>query len=78
MSDFCFAVLTHITTVGECLVNIRFAERCKLALFTFLKILIGLKNGSLFHAQTGSLSMQFCICKKKHQNGNKIILFSIN
>ena len=31
----------------------------KLTLITFFKIFIGLKNGSLLHAQTGSLSMQF-------------------
>ena len=36
-------------------------EECKLTLFIFLKILIGLKNGSLLYAQTGSLSMQFCM-----------------
>ena len=28
---------------------------------TFLKIFIGLKNESLLHAQTGSLSIQFCM-----------------
>ena len=46
------------TAVGECLVDIRFAETCILTLFTFLKIVISLKNGSLLHAQAGSLSMQ--------------------
>ena len=64
-SDFCENCNPHssyhTTAVGECLVNIWFAETCKLTLFTFLKIFIGLKHGSLLHAQTGSLSMQFCM-----------------
>ena len=44
----------HTTAVGECLVHIRLAETLKLTLFTFSKIFIGLKNGILLHAQTGS------------------------
>ena len=54
MSGFCsvkIAILPpsyHTTTVAECLVDdIRFAETCKLTLYTFLKIFIGLTNGSL-------------------------------
>ena len=41
--------------------HIQFAETCKLTLFTFLKNFIGLKNGSLLHAQTGSLRNWACI-----------------
>ena len=43
--------------LGECLVDIRFAKTCKLTLFTFSKIFISLKNGSLLHTKIGSLSM---------------------
>ena len=56
MSDFCENYNPHssyhTTAIGECLVDIWFAETCKLTMFTFLKIFIGLKNGSLLHAQT--------------------------
>ena len=58
MSDFCENcnphTSYHTTAVGECLVHIRLAETLKLTLFTFSKIFIGLKNGILLHAQTGS------------------------
>ena len=50
-----------ITAVGKCLADIWFAETLNWLSFTFLKIFICLKNGSLLHAQTGSLSVQFCM-----------------
>ena len=62
ISDFCENCNLHsyhTTTIG--LVDIWFAETCKLTLFTFLKIFICLKNRGLLHAQTGSLSMQVCM-----------------
>ena len=62
MSDFCENCNAHssyhTTTIDEFSVHIRLAETCKLTLFTFLKIFIGLKNGRLLHSQTGGLSMR--------------------
>ena len=65
ISDFCTNCnphsLNHTTTIGECLINIWYAETCKLTLFTFLKTSIGLKLGSSLYAQTDSLSMHVCM-----------------
>ena len=39
-----------LITIGEVMVDIQFAETSKLALFTFLKIFIGLRLCGLLHA----------------------------